>query len=679
MELLAPAGGMKELKAALESGADAVYLGLDTLNARRGAKNFTQDEIVDAVEQAHAVGVRVFLALNIDLATREIGAAARMLELAKESKVDAVIFTDAAILELKKYYPELEFHFSTQASVSSSAGMRAAASLGVDRAVLARELTTGEIIEAAKVDGIEAEVFVQGALCMCVSGRCLLSSWGGGRSGNRGACTSPCRVRWSDEFAHDMGTILAMRDLCAVEHLPAFEKAGVASLKIEGRLKNAGWVSQAVSLYRRSLSGADVKTEIEAELGAYAGREMTAGYLEGRFDQMTGEYGREASDEDEQAVVKTGTPDLNVCEYNLRIDSSGQKLDCELDCEFGSEKWQQVKTVVKREKRAVTLDEAGQWLGQFKIQGAQLGEFACDDPEFMVPRKTVNLLADKISSALHQLKKSKSKKKLQMQLPEQVRELVCFEEDTSNNPSQLGHKPNMVRISWLQAEEFLEDVSPELVVVEDVSPEDLPALKVMATNSILAISLPWVFYEEDIEGLKKLCAACSELGLMVEVNGWDGWWLAKDAGLKVIGGPGMAVLNPLAASALNNIGFSAVSYSLEAGRKQYEDLSINCTAAGIMTVYSKPILAVTRAGITESERLYLEDARGIKLEVYKKHGLYYLRAAQSYDLSAIKNEHIRARYLCADLCGVEKPVKQWKNMRKQRKSSNLFNYERGLY
>ncbi|MBO4620113.1 MAG: U32 family peptidase, partial [Victivallales bacterium] len=271
MELLAPVNA-DTLQAALDAGADAVYFGLTRLNARRGAKNFVPDELAAVVQRIHAANAKAHLTLNIDLATRELGLAARTLQLASEAGVDAVIVRDPAILALIPQFPQLQFHLSTQSGISSSAGVRTAKELGCHRVVLAREMTREEIHAASAVPGIETEVFVQGAMCFCCSGRCLLSSWVGGRSGNRGTCASPCRVAWktADTIAHPM----SMHDLCLLERLGELREMGVASLKIEGRLKSASWVHRAVSLYRKALDGTENLDDLREEaiaLGNYTG------------------------------------------------------------------------------------------------------------------------------------------------------------------------------------------------------------------------------------------------------------------------------------------------------------------------------------------------------------------------------------------------------------------------
>ena len=165
--------------------------GLKSLNARQKAKNFTPEEFARAVEAVHARGAKAYLTLNTDLAEREIGQAVRILELARQCRADAVLVRDPALLALRPEFPELEFHFSTQTCMANSADVAAAAALGADRVVLAREMTMHEIAAASAVPDIETEVFVQGALCFSVSGRCLISSWIGGHSGNRGCLHQP--------------------------------------------------------------------------------------------------------------------------------------------------------------------------------------------------------------------------------------------------------------------------------------------------------------------------------------------------------------------------------------------------------------------------------------------------------------------------------------------------------
>ena len=195
MELLAPAGGYEALTAAVQNGADAVYMGFGAFNARRSAKNFTDEEFASAVRYCHLRGVRVFLTLNTLLTDRELPGAAAALRKASAMGVDAVLVQDWGLLTLAKaIVPDLPLHASTQMSLFTLGGANAAAALGMERVVLARELDRDEVREICAGCGAEIEVFGHGALCMCYSGQCEMSAVLGQRSGNRGACAQPCRL-----------------------------------------------------------------------------------------------------------------------------------------------------------------------------------------------------------------------------------------------------------------------------------------------------------------------------------------------------------------------------------------------------------------------------------------------------------------------------------------------------
>ena len=193
-ELLAPAGSFEALRAAVQNGADAVYLGYGDFNARRNAKNFTEEEFRAAVAYCRARDVRVYLTLNTLLFDRELADAARVVALASEIGVDALLVQDLGVLQMARAVaPDLPLHASTQMTVHNTDGALAAKALGLSRVVLSREMTREEIAAVCAIDGLETEVFVHGAHCMCYSGQCAMSALIGGRSGNRGTCAQPCR------------------------------------------------------------------------------------------------------------------------------------------------------------------------------------------------------------------------------------------------------------------------------------------------------------------------------------------------------------------------------------------------------------------------------------------------------------------------------------------------------
>lgn len=251
-ELLAPAGSLMALKAAIEGGADAVYIGGSAFNARINAKNFTVDELKEGISLAHAYGVKVYIAANTLIFEREREDYLRSAEAAYLSGADALIVADVGMaLELKKRIP-IELHASTQLSGHNVAAAEELARMGFSRMVCAREMPSGDIREFCRRSPIEAEVFVHGALCVCTSGQCLFSSIVGGRSGNRGECAQPCRLPYSTSKSKQAYP-LSLRDLSLAEHLNELREAGVASLKIEGRMKSPEYVRDVTRIWRRLL------------------------------------------------------------------------------------------------------------------------------------------------------------------------------------------------------------------------------------------------------------------------------------------------------------------------------------------------------------------------------------------------------------------------------------------
>ncbi len=261
-ELLAPAGSPEHLCAAIESGADAVYLGGKRFGARANAGNFNDNEIVQAVEYAHLRDAKVYVTMNTLIEQEQLVAAVEYAAFLYERGVDALIVQDLGFARVvRNAMPDFPLHFSTQGSICDKEGVIAAASLGFRRVVLARELTLEEIRECAEASEAEIEVFVHGALCICYSGQCHMSRLRGGRSGNKGMCAQPCRLPYLRE-SESWGTgaakrershILSPRDLCTIDRIGDFVAAGVSSLKIEGRMKSPEYVAIVTSVYRKYL------------------------------------------------------------------------------------------------------------------------------------------------------------------------------------------------------------------------------------------------------------------------------------------------------------------------------------------------------------------------------------------------------------------------------------------
>ena len=262
IELLVPAGGREQFLAAVENGADAIYVGGQFFNARAGAQNFNNDELVLALDYAHKRGVKVYVTMNTLLSDDELEPALRYASFLHDSGVDAIIVQDLGLGELvHRALPDLELHMSTQATITDVRSAKVAHELGYKRIVVARELALPEIEDICRAgsDGasdFEVEVFVHGAICICYSGQCQFSRYYGGRSGNRGSCAQPCRLAYTSYGEGGRRLVAAShpmspRDMCLLDQLGGLIDAGAASFKIEGRLKSAEYVAIVTSIYRK--------------------------------------------------------------------------------------------------------------------------------------------------------------------------------------------------------------------------------------------------------------------------------------------------------------------------------------------------------------------------------------------------------------------------------------------
>ena len=280
LELLSPAGSMEAVAAAVQNGADAVYLGYGDFNARRNAKNFSREEFAAAVSYCHLRGAKVYLTLNTLLTDRELPEAAKYAADASAIGADAVLVQDLGVLRmLRQVSPDLPLHASTQMTLHNLDGVKQAADLGLQRAVLARELSRDQIAYICERSPIEIEVFAHGALCMCYSGQCFLSSVIGGRSGNRGLCAQPCRLKYGWAERADAYP-LSLKDLSLAGHLQELRKMGVACVKLEGRMKRPEYVAIVTGIYAAAIrENREPTAEELAQLEAAFSRQgFTQGY-----------------------------------------------------------------------------------------------------------------------------------------------------------------------------------------------------------------------------------------------------------------------------------------------------------------------------------------------------------------------------------------------------------------
>ncbi|MBR5473727.1 MAG: U32 family peptidase, partial [Clostridia bacterium] len=285
-EVLAPVGSPESLQAAVRSGADAVYIGAKQFSARRNADNFDDNDIKETVRYCHIRGVKVYLALNIMIKQSELESAFDVALTAYKCGVDAIIISDLGLASLiHKHIPDLQLHASTQMTVHSPACLSMLKKLGFSRVVVSREMSKQELQEfclVAKENDIEVEVFVHGALCMSVSGQCLLSSILGARSGNRGLCAGPCRLPFKAQGG--TGYDLSLKDLCLYEYINELKEMGIASLKIEGRMKRPEYVSAATAACRQAVDNGFIDPKLFKTLQDVFSRSgFTDGYYNGKL------------------------------------------------------------------------------------------------------------------------------------------------------------------------------------------------------------------------------------------------------------------------------------------------------------------------------------------------------------------------------------------------------------
>lgn len=327
-EVLAPCGGFESLAAALNTGADAVYCGMKRFSARQNAENFSDEELEKAVFECHRRGVRLYVTLNTLVYDRELPELAECIKTAAKCGADGLIVQDLGAAALaREICPELPLHASTQMTLNSVFGVKAAEKLGYSRVVIGRELSKSEIARISENTEAELEIFVHGALCVCVSGQCYMSSLFGGRSGNRGLCAQPCRLDFTCGGRHN---VISLKDQSLVGHLNDPELLNIASYKIEGRMKRPEYVACAVNACRSSIDGKPY--DIERLGGIFSRGGLTEGYYIGDMLDMNGVRGKE--DVESSAAALKGIKELYKAEFpRVPLDihvtiKRGKRISC---------------------------------------------------------------------------------------------------------------------------------------------------------------------------------------------------------------------------------------------------------------------------------------------------------------------------------------------------------------
>ncbi len=558
-EILAPAGGREQLIAAVRCGADAVYLGAGSFNARRGAENFSGDALAEALSYCRVRNVAVHVAVNTLVEDSELPALLETADAIAEAGADAVIIQDLAAARLfRERWPEIPRHASTQLTVHDLDGAKLMADMGFTRVVLARELSLGEIEFITARCGMETEVFIHGALCMCMSGACYLSSILGGRSGNRGLCAQPCRLNFQSctrEYA------LSLKDMSHLKYLRELAGVGVASFKIEGRMKRPEYVAAAVTAARLALAGEPYDEETLRAVFSRSG--FTDGYIKGRRDgDMFGVRQKED-------VTAASSKLLGKLASLTRNERRSVPVDMKLECAaWGTEL--HVSTsgasltvrgpVPERAvQRPLTAEIAGRCFEKTGGTPYYLRSFeAAIEDGLTLPGSAMNAIR---REALEQLTV------LRGRAPERDPRPVGLSEPVPYKAETCALRGRFQSAKQLTSPEAFDRI---ILPVRELAlnPELLPGL-----GGKLIAELPALLFDGDRKRLADDLRRLQELGLNDALcENYYGVRLCRELGLRPHGGAGLNIMNTWALEEAKALGFYDVTLSFELAMSRVREL-----------------------------------------------------------------------------------------------------------
>ena len=569
MELLAPAGSREALLAAVQNGADAVYMGLGSFNARRGARNFTDDDFAHAVEYCHLHGVRVYLTLNTLLTDRELPEAAEALRKASRWGVDAVLVQDWGLWQLARLVaPDQPLHASTQMSLHTLSGAKLAADLGMERVVLARELSAYDTEIICRSCGAEVEVFGHGALCMCYSGQCAMSAMIGGRSGNRGTCAQPCRLPY--RTGSKTGYLLSLKDNNLSPYLQQMEDMGVACVKLEGRMKRPEYVAAVTGIYRRLLD--EKRPPDRAEQSQLESVFSRAGFTEGywlgkRGPQMFGVRPEDARwPEDWFAQVRK----------TYENNAENRPLPVSLSCRIASGEAARL-TAALRDGRSVTVTGLVPETARNRSLTEEELRARLEDG-LMLSAGSVNALR---RDALEQLRALLVKPPKRRTFPTPV--LPALAESYDGAPALTASVA------------YAHQLTPELARGVELLYLPLPLLDQVDLDEYteytrLCAVLPRIFRTEDEAAFRRTLQSHPQLSA-VSVSNLGHLPIVENLGLEIRGDLGMNVFNSRSLLFLRELGLQSATVSAELRHQQIRDLQkyLPCEAV----VYGRLPLMVT--------------------------------------------------------------------------------------
>lgn len=591
MELLSPAGSFDALKAAVLNGADAVYFSGGAFNARVNATNFSNDEIVSAIDYCHSRNAKAYITLNTLIYDSEINSCMDYALFLFKMGADAFIVQDLGLLFLlKKHFPEIELHSSTQMGISSLDGVKLCESLGLSQVVLSRELSLKDIAHIHKNSNMKLECFVHGAMCVSFSGGCLFSSLVGGRSGNRGECAQPCRKKISiNGVPKESDYNLSIADMCMVEHINELKEAGISSLKIEGRMKKPEYVAAATYAYRRAIDGADPQEVrmLKQELNEVFSRgEFSCGYYFG-------------ADFNRNAIAKAQPSK----ELQKRLQESFRKEKPIIPVKFTLVLKENEQAILKLSARGENIEVLGskcesakaiidsETIKKYENQLKKLGDtpYYCENAEVIIDNAYLPV------SAINEMRRNaidiiEEKTKIRREAGEIV--VPIQKREKAENVSQISARVIDFSSAITAFNAGADEVTIDALAYDKNDIDKLFAQK--PKDKRLNIALPIAIIGEKHE--KALYSIINSYPFdAVEVNN-----LGQIEGLrnkKLIGGAHLNVINSHTINALLDLGLESITLSPELNKKQCRDLAANSDSlrievygrATLMNLFSCPI------------------------------------------------------------------------------------------
>ena len=620
MELLSPAGGFDSLIAAVQTGADAVYMGFGAFNARRSAKNFTDEEFASAVSYCHLRGVRVFLTLNTLLTDRELVQAADALKKACAMGVDAILVQDWGLLTLaREIVPDVPLHASTQMSLFTLGSANEAAALGMERVVLARELNRDEVREICAGCPAEIEIFIHGALCMCYSGQCEMSAVVGERSGNRGACAQPCRLPYGVNGPCRSGHPLSLKDANLSAYLSEMAEMGVACLKLEGRMKRPEYVAVITGIYRRLLDEKRRPTAEEARQleQAFSRSGFTDGYWLGKKGpQMFGtrpENTPEPKDlfAEARAQYENGRENRKIpVSLSIRVQA-GKPVSLAASCVGNNgavSVWAQGGEPEAARNRALTETELRERLSKTGGTVFEVSTIHVElDDGLMLPASAINGLRRELLDELAARREDIP--------PRRVLEAAALP-DAPEPPKQMRFTCSVLKAEQVTAALLAEKPAIVYVPIEEV--ERLDAGLDWGETELCAV-LPRVFRTADEPVLRQLLAQHPEAAA-VSIGNLGHLPIVRGLGRTLRGDFGLNIFNSRALLFWQEQGLSSATASFELRWQQVRDLNKHLPCEAI--VYGRlPLMVmencVTRCnvGCTHGAGSVLTDRTGAQFPV----------------------------------------------------------------